>query len=137
MALRLCGCAVVRLCGPPASCKRRAPFVSTDARAPPSLCVHCTFSAPLPTRAPPSFVCAISDANTHAGNVYDDANNVNNRADVAPAGQKLVTIFKGTGKLGMSMAGPKDTGDNRVGIFVTKIKDDSPAQGIIVPRQVT
>ena len=42
-----------------------------------------------------------------------------------------VKINKGGAKLGMSLCGPKDTGDPRVGIFVTKVKDDSPATGLL------
>ena len=44
---------------------------------------------------------------------------------------KEVVINKGANKLGVSLAGPSGAGDTRVGIFVTKVRDESPCKGVI------
>ena len=46
-------------------------------------------------------------------------------------GKVEVTVDTGGGKLGMSMAGPRDAQDPRQGIFVTRVKEESPANGIV------
>ena len=42
-----------------------------------------------------------------------------------------MAIHRGKGKLGITLVGPVDAADTRVGIFVTKVAPESPAKGII------
>ena len=43
----------------------------------------------------------------------------------------ILSVSPGSGPIGLSLVGPSDASDERVGIFVTKVKDESPCKGII------